>query len=245
MTLTTQRLSRVVPRVVIGLAALLLAAELYVGTGELGTLTYIGHDYGLYTEAARSWLAGGPFYQPYQVAGPYVVVADEILYPPHALALFIPFTVLPAILWWVIPIAIVVVGIWRAQPGPWGWALIIACLCIPKSLWIFTSGSPTMWIAAGLALGRRGWPAVSGLVKPTLLPIVLAGVRRPTFWVAAALLVAIDLALFGMSLEYVAVVLNARGPLATPIYSAGDLGIVGIALVAWRHDRRALTQPGD
>jgi hypothetical protein len=237
--LTRHRLSWVVPRVVIGLAGALLAAELYVGlTYERGTLTRIGHDYALYMEATRSWLAGGPFYHPYQVAGPYVVAADEILYPPHALALFVPFTVLPAIAWWAIPTGIVVAGVWRARPGPWGWALILTCLCIPKSLWIITSGSPTMWIAAGLALGRLGWPAVAGLVKPTLLPIVLAGVRRPSFWLAAAVLVGIDLALLGLSREYVSVVLNARGPLATPYYSAGDLGILGVALVAWRGRRR-------
>jgi hypothetical protein len=226
---------RVVPRIIIGLAGMLLAAELYVGlTSERGTLTHIGHDYTLYMDAARSWLQGGPFYRPYQVAGPYLVAADEILYPPHALALFVPFTVLPAIAWWAIPIGIVVAGVWRARPGPWAWALILTCLCIPKSLWIVTSGSPTMWIAAGLALGRLGWPAVAGLVKPTLVPIVLAGLGRRSFWLAAAVLVGIDLALLGLSREYVSVVLNARGPLATAYYSAGDLGIIGIALVAWR-----------
>jgi hypothetical protein len=225
------------PRVAIGLAGLLLGAELYAGlTNERGTLTHIGHDYALYMEATRSWLAGGPFYHPYQAAGPYVVAADEVLYPPHALALFVPFTVLPAIVWWAIPIGIVVSAIWRSRPGPWGWALILACLCIPKSLWIVTSGSPTMWIAAGLAMGRHGWPAVVGMVKPTLLPIALVGLRRRSFWLAAALIVGIDLALIGLSREYVSVVLNARGPLATPLYSAGDLGIVGIALVAWLHD---------
>ena len=242
---TRQGLSWVVPRVVIGLAAALLAAELYVGlASERGTLTRIGHDYTLYMDATRSWLAGGPFYHPYQVAGPYVVAADEILYPPHALALFVPFTVLPALAWWAIPIGIIVTGIWRARPGPWAWALILACLCIPKSLWIVTSGSPTMWIAAGLALGRHGWPAVAGLIKPTLLPIALTGVRMRSFWLAAAVLVGIDIVLLGLSREYVSVVLNARGPLATPYYSAGDLGAIGIALVAWRGRRPTATAAG-
>jgi hypothetical protein len=228
----------VAPRVVMGLAGLLLGAELYLGaTNKYGTLIHIGHDYALYMEATRSWLAGGPFYHPYQVAGPYVVAADEILYPPHALALFVPFTVLPAIAWWAIPIGIVVAAVWRSRPGPWGWALILACLCIPKSLWLVTSGNPTMWIAAGLAMGRHGWPAVAGLVKPTLVPIALAGVRRPTFWLAAAVVLGTDLALLGLSREYVAVLLNARGPLATPYYSAGDLGIIGIALIGWRGQR--------
>lgn len=237
MTLSRRGLKWVAPRVVMGLAGLLLGAELYLGaTNKYGTLIHIGHDYALYMEATRSWLAGGPFYHPYQVAGPYLVVADEILYPPHALALFVPFTVLPAIAWWAIPITIVAAAVWRSRPGPWTWALILACLCIPKSLWLVTSGSPTLWVAAGLAMGRHGWPAVAGLVKPTLLPIALAGMRKRSFWAGAAVLVGIDLALAGLSREYVSVVLNARGPLATPIYSAGDLGIIGIALVAWLGD---------
>ncbi len=90
-----------------------------------------------------------------------------------------------------------------------------------------------MWVAAGLAFARMGWPGVGGLVKPTLLPIVLAGVRSRSFWVAAAIFILIDVALVGLSIEYVAVVRNATGPLATVIYSAGDLGIIGIGLVGW------------
>jgi hypothetical protein len=235
--MATGALHRVAPRVAIGLAGLLLLAELYSGfTFERGTLTHIGHDYRLYMDAARSWLQGGPYYHAYQLAGPYTVAADEILYPPHALALFVPFTVLPPILWWAIPIGVIVTMVWRARPGPWGWALIIACLCIPKSLWIITSGSPTLWIAAGLALGRHGWPAVTGLVKPTLLPIVLIALPKRSFWLATALVAVMDLALVGLSYEYVMVVLNARGPLATPMYSAGDLGIIGIAFLAWWRD---------
>jgi hypothetical protein len=229
---------RIAPRVVIGLLALLFAAELFAGLfWARGTLVHIGHDYALYMDATRSWLNGGPFYHPYQVAGPYVVKADEILYPPHALLLFLPFTFLPAILWWAIPLAILAVGFWRARPGPWTVAFAIGCLCIPKSMWLVTSGSPTMWVAAGLALGRLGWPAAGALVKPTLFPMILVGLRRRSFWVAAGLLGAIDVALLGLSIEYVSVVRHATGPLATVIYSAGDLGIMGIGLIGWLGSR--------
>jgi hypothetical protein len=228
------RWSWIAPRVIGGVVGLLLATELFAGFfWEHGTLTHIGHDYQLYMDATRSWLGGGPFYHPYQIAGTYVVEADEILYPPHALLLFVPFTLLPAVLWWAVPICVLVYALWRAEPGPWATAFVLACLCIPKSLQLVTSGSPTMWVAAGLAFARVGWPAVGGLVKPTLLPIVLAGVRRRSFWVAAAVLALIDIALPRMSIEYVAVVRNATGPLATVIYSAGDLGIIGIGLVGW------------
>ena len=51
--------------------------------------------------------------------------------------------------------------------------------------------------------------------------------------VAAAILILIDVALLGLSIDYVAVVRNASGPLATVIYSGRDLGLVGIGLVGW------------
>ena len=35
-----------------------------------------------------------------------------------ALWLFVPFTVLPAVLWWAIPIAVTAWAIWRLRPAP-------------------------------------------------------------------------------------------------------------------------------
>ena len=72
--------------------------------GEASQLLAV--DYQLYMDAARSWLADGTFYLPYQLAGPYLVTAGDVLYPPYSLVLFVPFTFLPAILWWAVPIAI-------------------------------------------------------------------------------------------------------------------------------------------
>ena len=49
-----------------------------------------GKDVALYRDAASRWLAGGPFYEPRQLAGPYEVAHGDILYPPVGLWLFVP-----------------------------------------------------------------------------------------------------------------------------------------------------------
>ena len=55
---------------------------------------YGGIDYTLYMDATRRWLAGGSFYEPYQLAGPYPIQMGDVLYAPNAMPLFIAFTAL-------------------------------------------------------------------------------------------------------------------------------------------------------
>ena len=91
--------------------ALLLSAAMFAIPAVLVLLVPrpleqpFGVDFLLYRDAAARWLAGGPYFEPYQLAGPYPITAGDVLYPPVALWLFVPFTVLPAVLWWAIPIA--------------------------------------------------------------------------------------------------------------------------------------------
>lgn len=68
----------------------------------------IGVDFVLYRDVAARWLAGGPYFEPYQLAGAYDIRAGDVLYPPVGLVLFVPFAVLPAALawplWWAVPL---------------------------------------------------------------------------------------------------------------------------------------------
>ncbi len=80
-------------------------------------------DYRLYMDATERWLRGGPFYEPYQLAGPYTISAGDILYPPVALWLFVPLSFLPACMWWLVPLGAtgdgrVVVAARLPSPGP-------------------------------------------------------------------------------------------------------------------------------
>jgi hypothetical protein len=100
---TSRRLQR-------GLAifvSLLLSLPVLPAYLELARLGWprLGIDYGMYIDAAERWLIGEAFYLSHQLAGPYQVAHLDVLYPPPVLALLVPFTILPAMLWWLIPLS--------------------------------------------------------------------------------------------------------------------------------------------
>ena len=146
----------------------------------------VGIDYQLYVGAAERWQATGQFYQPFQLAGPYHVIGNgEILYPPIILILLLPFTVLPAFLWWAIPIVLTIWAIVRMRPAAWSLA-VAGIVCTTHAVQApFFWGTPVIWLAPAVAWGLLlGWPAVAVMVKPTLAPFALAGLTRPRAFVA-------------------------------------------------------------
>ena len=88
-------------------AATILLPILFVVAFQPALDQPFAKDVTLYRDAADRWLAGGPFYEPRQLAGPYEVAHGDILYPPVGLWLFAPAAILPEIpaliLWWGIP----------------------------------------------------------------------------------------------------------------------------------------------
>ena len=149
-------------------------------------------DWEIYRDAALRWQAGGTYFLPYQLAGPYTLGHGEVLYPPAILWLLVPFTHLPPVLWWLVPSGILVALIlwWR----PRGWPLVgmAICLALHTTQSVYLTGRPTMWICAFFALGlvRGGW-GVFVLLKPSVFPVALAGVRRRSWWVALLLFAAL------------------------------------------------------
>ncbi len=197
------------------------------------------HDFVLYRDAAARWLATGEFYSGYQLAGPYVVVADEILYPPVALLLFAPFTVLPAILWLLIPVGIVAWVVWSQKPSLRQWAVILFLVTFPVIrpvsfvLDMAILGNPTIWVAAFVALATR-YPVFGpfALLKPVpaLLPFALVGVRSRAWWIGLAIVASLSLAFLPMWFDYLTVLRNAQG--GGVLYSLASLPVVLIPLVA-------------
>ena len=244
----TARVSRAVAFAVAGGALAVLFAELYLGfTIRPSALSSgLGFDYQLYADAARRYLVDGSFYLPYQLAGPYQVVAREILYPPVILALLIPFTVLPAVLWWAIPLGITAAVLAWHRPSPWGWAaiglLLVLPMPVPWALGTIVTGNPAMWAMAALAAGTVwGWPAVLVLLKPSLLPFGLVGIRTRRWWQAAGLLVVASITILPATVQYGAAILNARG--LSPLYSLNEVPLMLIPLVAWISRLRATSAP--
>lgn len=197
--------------------------------------TEIGLDYGLYMEATRRWLAGGPFYPAWQLAGPYTITPyfsrGEILYPPNALPLFAVFTYLPAIVWWVVPFLIVVAALVRLRPAAWAHPLIAFLVLWPRTGEMVIVGNPAMWCVAAVAAGAAwGWPGAFTLIKPSLFPFAAMGSWRRGWWVALAAMLLVTLPFAYLWSQWLTVVTNASNGAA---YNLNEFPTMMIGVVAW------------
>ena len=203
-----------------------------------------GEDYRFFVRAADHWLTTGQFYLPHQLAGPYVATtAIDVLYPPVALALFVPFVYLPAPLWWLIPLSIIAWSIVRQRPAYWTWPLIALLAWLPRDESIVIWGNTSMWIAAFVALAVRfRWVSVLVLIKPTFAPFAVIGIRSRAWWLA--LVVVGVLSLLGLNLwfDYLTAMRNNVSSWPGPLYSVPDFLFVSIPLVAWLG--RTVDRPG-
>ena len=188
-------------------------------------------DYSILMLATRNWLTGDGFYFAFQFAGPYDWPDGVILYPPTILVLFVPFVILPAILWWVIPMSAVGWVVWRLRPRPLAWVAIFMCLWFPTTAEIVWAGNPGMWFVAALALAVLGrWTAVLIFIKPTLAPFAFVGAWTRSWWVALAALVAVSLLFLPLWVDYVKVMGNFQSGL---LYSLSQVPTMLIPVAAW------------
>ncbi len=189
-------------------------------------------DHAIYMRQAERVLAGGSLYPAWQLAGPYHLNQLPEMYPPPTVyGLIVPLSLLPDPVWWIVPLAIVtaVVAYWR--PSPWTWVGIMACLVFPHTWTSIAAGNPAMWSAAAVSLGTIWhWPAILALLKPTLAPFALVGVRSRNWWVAFVVLGIVSLALLPAWFDYATVIRNNTE--ADLAYSIGNFPLVVIPLLA-------------
>lgn len=214
---------RVVPRVSQGVIAVEAAWVLFALAGGDPRVTH-GQDYGIYRDAALRWLSGGGFYPG--------TPATPILYPPVDLWLLVPFTRLPAFLWWAVPCAISAWAIWRLRPAWWAWPIMALLAVWPDTPTVYLGGNPAMWAVAAMSLGGLyRWPSALVLLKPSLFPFALCGIRSRAWWFALGVLVLLSLPFgFGMWSDWLSAVGNAHGGL---LYSLGQVPLLALPLVAW------------
>lgn len=212
----------------------IVATQLPVLSTIAGLPAWAGYgalDYELYMDATRRWLAGGPFYEPYQLAGPYPIRTGDILYPPVGLWLFVPFTFLPVAVWWAIPIAVTAWAIARMRPHPLTWPFMVLCLVWPPTMIKLVAGNPLLWVVAVIALGMQyRWPIVFALVKPSLFPIVVYGVNRRSWWIALAAFGLLSLPFGWMWRDWLNALLNSRG--GGLLYSGAEVPTVLLPIIA-------------
>jgi hypothetical protein len=202
-----------------------------------------GVDYQLYMGAATAWLHGGRFFEPYQLAGPYQISAGDILYPPVSLILFVPFTFLPAILWWLIPGAAVAWCLYCLRPAQWAWPLLAASVAWPTTLLKILTGNPVIWAVAAIAMGvLYAWPSVLALIKPSLLPFALVGMRTRRWWIALGVVIVVSLPFGSLWIDWVHSVLNSQG--GGIAYSSLEIPMLAFPLVAWLGRTRAADGAG-
>ena len=209
----------------------------------------LGVDYWLYRDATRVWLGGAPFYPIHQLRGPYDITAGDILYPPVAIWLFVPFaipngpelSVLMAAVWWLVPLGATAIAIVALRPRPWTWPILVLCLSNPTVILKIWTGNPVIWSMAALAVAcvlpwRTSAPFV--LLKPSLAPFALFGIRRRSWWIGAAALVALSLPFGGLWADWLTTVVNSRG--GGLLYSSLEAPFLLLPLAAWLGRRRDL-----
>lgn len=202
----------------------------------------VGVDYVLYRDATRGWLAGGAFYPTRQLLGPYAIEAGDILYPPVAIWLFAPFalvtsgggSIAAAVAWWLVPLGATAAAVVRLRPRPWTWPLIALCASNPTVLLKIWTGNPVLWSMAALAVAvalpwRASAPFV--LLKPSLAPFALFGLRRRSWWVGAAAFVLLGLPFVALWADWLRTVADSRG--GGVLYSSLEAPFLLLPLVAW------------
>ena len=242
LTAVPPRVGRILLLTATGLLALLAVGEV-VAMFTIPPIIpgMVGHDYRLYMDATRRWLGGGDFYPAWQLTGPYTAADWPILYPPQALVLFVPFAFLPALLWFAIPTILTVWIVISHRPRRWTWPIMLALFAFWPIEWLpYISGTPTIWIVAALAAGTRwGWPAALVLVKPTLAPFALFGIRNRRWWLTAVAIAAVGLLALPLTLDWLTALSHLGG--GGPAYSLENVPLMLVPLVAWAGRRR---QPG-
>ena len=194
-----------------------------------------GVDRTIYREAGLRVLAGGSWFYPEQVTGqPYEVMVGHVMYPPVAMLWLVPAALLPDLLWWAIPLVVIAWVVLRWRPSAWGWAGIAVCLAYPPTSQMLVAGNPGLWIAAAAALGTIWRPAFAlVLAKPSLFLFALPGVRDWRWWAIVTVGLAISLLVLPMTLQWIEVILDARGFFSGPLYAFRDIGWMLLPIIAW------------
>jgi len=227
-------------------AIAILLAIVVVNAMDLATVRQQwGEDYRFFMAIAERWRTGASVYLPHQLAGPYTELSGrDMIYPPIALLLFVPLSFLPAPLWWIIPLGTIAAVIIWFRPEAWTWPVFALALWYPRDESMIIWGNTGMWMAALVGLGLVwGWPAAFVLLKPSLAPFLLAGIRKPrALVVGLVLLAALSLTMVPLWADFITAVRNAGSSWPSVLYSLPDIPLLLMPALAWMARTRGRRQ---
>jgi hypothetical protein len=119
----------------------------------------------------------------------------------------------------------------RIHPPRWSWPLLLLLLAWGPAMAQVVKGNPVMWVMAALAVSiAMGWPSTFVLLKPSLFPFALIGIRRRAWWLQLGLLGLLSLPVLALTLLYPQVILDSRG--GGLLYSIDDAPLLLLPVVA-------------
>ena len=219
-------------------AGLIVVAVARITIGFITVPLAVGLDYGIYMRRADDFLAGRGLYLPHQLQGPYHVEIGDSLYPPTLLPLFVLFTVLPAVLWWLIPLGIIGTVIAWHRPAAWAWAIIGLLALTDGVMLTIVKGNPGRVDRSGrcgrhdLASSIRACPGCnrrSRRWRSSACAAEAGGSGSPCWWACRSCSFRCGSTMHTRS----------PGRDVGPAYSLTELPFYLIPLVAWLGSRRA------
>jgi hypothetical protein len=154
-----------------------------------------------------------------------------VLYPPLAIPFFAALHWLPWPLWYAIPLGVTIGLVLHWRPAAWTWPLLALLLAWPRGVSNVIYGNSDMWVMAAIAGGLAvGWPAVFVLLKPSVAPFALVGVRHRSFWIGLAIFAICSLLTLDLWREYATAIRNSD---AAWYYSLEDCPPLLIPIVAY------------
>lgn len=233
---STLRAARIVAVTIVGVLLLFAAVQtvaIYNGAVIRGDVGWDAHVYAL---IGTHFIETGHAYYPSQLA-PYVAEGIVNIYPPTALYLFVPASILPLILWWIVPLVVIGWSLYRLRPAWWSWPLMaLACVLplegpgVPVAL---VYGNTLLWIVAALFAAAAFRPGIAWAVaiKPTAFLFALPFVVRAWRGWSAPIAIALSLLLLPLWGDWLVAMQNLTG--ASPLHEIAHWPTYAIPLVAW------------
>ena len=140
---------------------------------------------------------------------------------------------LPFQLWWVLAVGLLGYVVWSWRPALWAVALILVCLAFPNQPVLYFRGAPVIVFAALVAAALRWkWPGALILLKPSILPFALIGIRTRGWWITAGILLVLSLPLIPLIPDWLRAIVDARGRDGW-LYSVKDLPLLMVPVIAY------------